>query len=57
MDCICGVCCVFNQPNSYDIMDRQIRRLDIGLKKFKADLEKKQPGLTAQLLERTLRLC
>jgi hypothetical protein len=32
-------------------MDRQIRRLEIELQKFKSDLEGKQPGICEQLLQ------
>eukprot|EP00037_Helgoeca_nana_P033244 m.417156 g.417156 ORF g.417156 m.417156 type:complete len:297 (-) comp30308_c0_seq1:400-1290(-) len=41
---------------TYDIMDRSIRRLDMELKKFRTDLEAKQPGLTAQLSAQSLEL-
>eukprot|EP00035_Acanthoeca_spectabilis_P024855 m.455677 g.455677 ORF g.455677 m.455677 type:complete len:293 (-) comp20919_c0_seq1:249-1127(-) len=41
---------------TYDIMDRQIRRIDIELKKYKADLEQNKPGSTAQLLQQSLEL-
>ena len=45
---LCGTwVCAFR----WDIMDRQIRRLEIELQKFKTDLEAKQPGITEQLLQ------
>eukprot|EP00041_Stephanoeca_diplocostata_P000872 m.17502 g.17502 ORF g.17502 m.17502 type:complete len:281 (-) comp11242_c0_seq2:539-1381(-) len=39
---------------THDIVDKQIRRLDIELKKFKSDLEAARPGVTETLLNQSV---
>lgn len=41
---------------SYDIIDRQIRRIDIEIKKFQKDLESSRPGITEGLKDQSLAL-
>eukprot|EP00128_Syssomonas_multiformis_P006566 Colp12_sorted_trinity150504_noHs@184 len=42
--------------HTYDLVDRHIRRLDVEMKKFAAELDADTPGLSAQLEKRSLKL-